>query len=93
MEIEKKKIIDVLKIKNYDELGLLPYGLWKKTFKFHISSFNSDYYIRKMFFEMIDEGLFFKSTYKYKSHVVRYKFLNPEKPEKEDDGLYWLYFD
>jgi|TARA_R110000803_G_scaffold86932_1_gene153498 hypothetical protein len=69
----EEAIISYLNYRNYDNLGFIKYGNFKKIISFVLDSHN-DYYNRKLFLSLVSKGYLIKKRNIKKSYI--YKF-NP----------------
>lgn len=79
----KQAVIGYFKFKKIENMGYLKYGYFKRIIQYVIDYYN-DYYVRKIFLELLEENYFirvknFKTSYKYKFNP------KPKKIKRIDD--------
>jgi|TARA_R110002096_G_scaffold402913_1_gene600311 hypothetical protein len=70
----KQSIISYCKFKNIQNRGFLKYGYYKRIIGYILDYYN-DYFIRKTFLALVNEGYFIKKKNIKKSYIYQF---NPE---------------
>jgi len=87
IDIEKLSLDIYLHLlnKSYDKQKYLRFYIWKRIFKFHFGDkIPSEYYLRKIFYNMVLNG-FFEVELNFKKHT--YKLFNPNPAPEKKIGL------
>jgi len=90
----KQAVIGYFKFKKIENMGYLKYGYFKRIIQYVIDYYH-DYYVRKIFLQLVDENYFIKK--KSEKNSYKYQFNpNPEKVAEEeiiDDSPITIYWD
>lgn len=71
-------VIGYFKFKKIENMGYLKYGYYKRIIQYVIDFYN-EYYVRKIFLQLLDEGYFIR----IKNHKNSYKYKFNPNPKKK----------
>ena len=74
----KSSVINYCKFKNVQSRGFLKYGYFKRIIGY-ILDYHNDYFIRKIFLQLVDDNHFIKEKNQKQSYL--YKFNNLPEPK------------
>lgn len=91
----KQAVIGYFKFKKIENMGYLKYGYFKRIIQYVIDYYH-DYYVRKIFLQLVDENYFVKkksekNSYKYQFNPNPSEALVAEEEiiDKSPITIYW----
>jgi len=75
----KNSVINYCKFRNIQTRGFLKYGYFKRIIGYILDYYN-DYFIRKIFLQLVEEDYFIKKKNIKKSYLYQFN-PNPESPK------------
>tara|TARA_R110001592_G_scaffold87672_1_gene258872 strand:+ start:2383 stop:2658 length:276 start_codon:yes stop_codon:yes gene_type:complete len=75
----KNSVINYCKFKNIQRRGFLKYGYFKRIIGYILDYYN-DYYIRKIFLQLVEENFFIKKKNEKQSYLYQFN-PTPKEPK------------